>query len=35
MKEKYIAPEIEIIAIETSDIITTSDGKDPDEGERD
>ena len=33
MKETYITPEMEIIEFETEDVITTSGGYDPDEGE--
>ena len=33
MKEKYEALDIEVIEFETEDVITTSGGYDPDEGE--
>lgn len=32
MKEAYTTPEMEIVEFETEDVITTSPGYDPDEG---
>ena len=33
MKDKYIKPEMEIVEFECEDVITTSNGHDPDVGD--
>ena len=33
MKEVYTTPDMEIVEFETEDVITTSQGYDPDEGD--